>query len=193
MMAAMEVSVIRIPDGLPQWNLVIAYLRLRKAVFIDRMEWPLYDCDGIEFEQYDTVHSVYLIAHDANGVLGGARLLRTSDRIGSGRFVYSYMIRDACRSLLPGLPADLCHAPPPSDTGVWELTRLAASNSAKVGGVILLAANAFLQSEGAKCCLFLAPPAFMRMAERMGFDPQPLGDIKQNTNGRFLVFSCAVK
>jgi acyl homoserine lactone synthase len=123
--------------------------------------------------------------------VGGARLIRTDWRFGSGKMVYSYMIRDAYLEHLPGLPADVCADEPPVDPETWELTRLTAI----VPGVaeqILTAANEFLKGIDAKRCLFLGPPAFMRMARGMGYAPKPMGRITGNQDGRFLAFSCAV-
>ena len=187
-----EVSIVRIPEGISKWDLVNRYMRLRKEVFIDRMAWPLYQLEEIEFEQYDTVHSVYVIAHSGNEVFGGARLLQTSKSVGVGRYVYSYMIRDACRNLLPGLPSDLCDDLPPTDPQIWELTRFATLKSAGVGALILNATNGFLKTEQATHCLFLAQPSLMRMASRMGFRPEPLGGLKRNEDGKFLAFRCSV-
>jgi len=188
----MEVSIIRIPDGLSNWDLVGKYMRLRREVFINRLEWPLYQLDDMEFEQYDTVHSVYAIAHECGEVRGGARLLRTSQTIGSGKFTYSYMIRDACRNLLPGLPQDLCFNDPPVDRNIWELTRLVSRNTPMVAAKIMAATNQFLKEQDASCCLFLARPSFMRMAARMGYRPVPMGGVKKNQDGSFLAFGCDV-
>ncbi len=187
-----EISVLSIPDGLPRWHLVADFLRLRKEVFIDRLAWPLHARDGFEFEQYDTVHAVYIVAHRGDAALGGARLLPTTHRVGEGRYVYSYMIRDACRGILPGLPADLCDAPPPVARDTWELTRLATLGDLKVATAILQAVNAHLKSQGARQCLFLAPPALLRMAARLKFAPRALGALKANADGSFLVFGCDV-
>lgn len=188
----MDVSIIRMPEGLSKWYLVTQYLRLRKDIFIDRMSWPLHHVDAMEFEQYDNAHAVYVIAHEGACVLGGARLVRTDKTFGSGTVIYSYMIRDAWRKLLPGLPSELCDAEPPADPKVWELTRFASDNSARVGAAILTATNDFLKAEGATTCLFLGPPAFMRMAKRMSFSPKPLGNITGNADGQFLAFACDV-
>lgn len=187
-----EVSMLQVPGGLDRWNLVVDFLRLRKEVFMDRLGWPLYAREELEFEQYDTVHAVYAVAHIRDRVLGGARLLPTTHRVGQGSYVYSYMIRDACRNILPGLPGDLCDEPPPVDPETWEMTRLATLGDAQVGAQILLATNAHLKSLGVQRCLFLASPTFMRMARRMGFVTTPLGDIKSNADGRFLAFSSQV-
>lgn len=100
-----RLTIIRMPGGFQRYDLVRAILRLRKAVFIDRMYWPLYQYDTIEFEQYDTFNAVYLIAHDGAQVLGGARLIRTDQVIATGKIKYSYMIRDAYNGHLPRIPA----------------------------------------------------------------------------------------
>mgnify|MGYP003670290162 CR=1 FL=1 len=52
--------------GTDQWDLVTAFLKLRRAVFIEKMEWPLYQAEDMEFEQYDRVDTVYVIAHIGN-------------------------------------------------------------------------------------------------------------------------------
>lgn len=129
----------------------------------------------------------YVVAHRDGEVVGGARLMPTTRRLG----VYSYMIRDACRGLLEGMPRNLCDVVPPVRADVWELTRFAA-NEQGVGEAILRVANDHLRSLDASACLFLGPPAFMRMAKKLGWAPHPLGGIRGNHDGRFLAFECAV-
>lgn len=187
-----EITVVRMPGGFSRYDLVREFFKLRKAVFIDRMDWPLYQYDEIEFEQYDTFQAVYLIAHDGETVLGGARLIRTDRVIGTGKVRYSYMIRDACEGLLPDMPTNLCFERPPTDAKVWELTRLATVAGTDVARELLHATNRFLRAEGADECLFLGPPAFLRMAKGMGYQPRRLGPTVANDDGAFLAFSCAV-
>ena len=189
--APAEVSVLQFPKDGPRWNLVAKFLELRKTVFVDQMNWDLYHRAAMEFEQYDYFGAVYIVAHQGARVVGGARLIRTDWKFGSGKMVYSYMIRDAYLAHLPGLPANVCADEPPVDPETWELTRLTAT----VPGVaeqILSAANEYLKGIDAKRCLFLGPPAFMRMARGMGYEPKPMGRITGNQDGRFLAFSCAV-
>jgi acyl homoserine lactone synthase len=186
-----EISVIRLPDGWAKWNLVCDFLTLRKAVFIDEMHWDLPHTDEWEWEQYDALDAVYVVAHRGGEVLGGARLLRTDRKAGVGRLRYSYMIRDAYLGHLPGLPSDICEGEPPVTDTAWELTRLAV-RSARLGAAILNATNGFLKEEGAKTCLFLGFPAFMRMARSMGYDPRPMGKLTGNGDGKFLAFQCGV-
>lgn len=187
-----DLTIIRMPDGASRYDLVVAFLKLRKEVFIDRMDWPLYRYEAIEFEQYDTFNAVYIVACQNGEVIGGARLIRTDQRIGMGEVRYSYMIRDAYYDLLPGMPSTLCYDEPPSCPEVWELTRLVTLRNTKAAQDILRAANDFLKREGAEHCLFLGSPAFLRMAKGMGFQPKRLGPIVRNDDGAFLAFSCEV-
>ncbi len=188
--------VLRMPEDASRWNLVTEFLQLRKQVFVDRLCWDLETLDLMEFEQYDSFAATYVIAeHSATGrVAGGARLLRTdhASPTCSGSLKYSYMIRDAVRGLLPGLPTDLCAVSPPVDPKTWELTRLVSDGTSGVAENLLRVVNAYLASKGAARCLFLGPAAFMRMARGMGFQPEPLGQLVRNASGRFLAFACEV-
>ncbi len=179
--------------GTDHWDLVTAFLKLRRAVFIEKMEWPLYQAEDMEFEQYDRVDTVYVIAHIGNRVVGGARLLRTDHIGGAGKVRYSYMIRDAYLGLLDGLPAAICDTDPPFSANVWELTRLISDETAGVAELVLEATNDFLVEQKATRCLFLGPPAFMRMARSMAFQPNAMGKIQSNPDGRFLAFECPVR
>lgn len=184
----MQVSILTLPKGASRWNLVTQFLRERKRVFVDRLDWQLHHAAAMEYEQYDDPATVYVIAHEADTVLGGARLVRTDRSFG----IYSYMIRDAYRKQLPGLPSELCHTAPPVDPKVWELTRFVSLNNVQVGAAILRAADDWLGQQAATQCLFLGPPAFMRMAKKMGYNPIPMGAVVGNQDGRFLAFSCNV-
>lgn len=188
----MKISVVQMPDGTVDYDLVVSFLELRKEIFVDQKDWPLYSYERLEFEQYDTFGAIYIIAHEGRSAIGGARLVRTDHRIGTGVVEYSYMIRDAYMGLLPGMPPDLCFKVPPSDSSTWELTRLASLPSTNVAGLILDRANEFLASKNAATCLFLGPPAFLRMAKTMNYEPRRLGPIVRNNDGAFLAFSCKV-
>lgn len=190
-----DISIISIPGGIPKWHLAVQFLSLRKRVFVDAMQWSLFHDDDLEFEQYDNYgRTTYVIAHRGNEVIGGARLLRTDTVLGSaGGLQYSYMIRDACLGLLPNMPTALCEGEAPVSGRIWELTRLVSdSKDPSVNQAILSATNEYLWEIGASECLFLGPPAFMKMAKRMGFTPKPLGKIQGNKDGRFLAFGCDV-
>lgn len=190
-----EVSIVNFPHGARKWQLVSDFLSLRKRVFVDSMRWSLVHDNDLEFEQYDNYsRTTYVLAHHGDSVIGGARLLRTDSTMsGVGKVQYSYMIRDACLGLLPNMPTELCDQEAPVSADMWELTRLVTeSKDPTVGQAILSATNEFLWQLSASDCLFLGPPAFMKMAKRMGFDPTPMGKIQGNEDGRFLAFSCSV-
>ncbi|SMO93763.1 acyl-homoserine-lactone synthase [Paracoccus laeviglucosivorans] len=188
----LSIRILQLPGDAPHWQLVMRFLELRKQVFVNDMKWQLFHDEGIEFEQYDTIGTIYIIAHRGEKVVGGARLKRTDCLIGHGKYVYTYMIRDACYDLLPGMPNNLCYDEPPVDHDIWELTRFTVSGEPGVAPEILKRTNAYLHGLQGKACLFLGPPAFMRMAKKLGFMPEPLGPISGNEDGRFLAFKCAV-
>ena len=189
-----SVSVLTFPESLDNWDLVRSYFELRKKIFIEKMAWTLYQIDGVEFEQYDTMSdTVYIVAHCGRKAVGGARLRRTDCSTGNGNVSYSYMIRDAHLGILPQLPDNMCFEVPPVDTRVWELTRLVAVGDLSINRAILEKANDFLLAQAAERCLFLGPPAFMRMAKGMGWKPSPLGPVVGNEDGRFLAFQCDVR
>jgi acyl homoserine lactone synthase len=187
------IEVVELPFQIGQFDLVCKYLKLRKEIFIDRMAWPLGQHQGIEFDQYDTFDTTYVIAHRNREVVGGARVKRTDKGQCNGRSMYEYMIRDAHLGLLPGMPQRLCNETPPISRDAWELTRLVALPIRGLAENILEAANDYLFRVGAKGCLFLGPPAFLRMAERLGWTPKKLGDVVENADGKFLAFACAVR
>lgn len=187
----LKVSVVKLPTDVTDWDLASKFLHYRKEVFVDRKAWALQVAEGNEFEQYDTFDTAYVIAHVDRAVVGGARLKRTDTTWGKGKVVYSYMIRDACLGLLPGMPTDLCYDEPPVDPAAWELTRFAAQVPG-VGDAILRRANEYLFKQGATRCLALGSPAFMRMAGRAGWPVSRLGPLSGNQDGRFLAFECSV-
>ena len=190
----MEISIISMQGPETRWDLVHRFLELRREVFMDSKDWNLHAHEGIEFEQYDVCgFATYIIAHDGNDVIGGARLLRCDTEIGSGEIRYSYMIRDAVRGVID-LPADLCWTAPPTDHQSWELTRLiSVDRSPATAKQILDVANLHIRRQGGQRCLFLGGPAFMRMARSYGYQPTPLGALVSNIDGRFLAFSCTVR
>lgn len=190
---AYTVRVVQYPDGIAHWDLVNSYLKLRKEIFIDRLDWPLFHADDLEFEQYDSFDTIYIVACQGNQVVGGARLRRTDQLSGGGQLRYSYMIRDACLGLLPGLPKNLCHAIPPMDKSVWELTRMVVNGPRDVTRIILQATNDFLCRKDASSVLFLGSPAFLRMARSWNWPAHQLGPVTGNADGRFQVIECPVR
>lgn len=185
--------VVRFPEDAKRWHLVTAYLKLRKEVFVDRLDWPLFYAEDLEFEQYDSFDTTYIVACQGDEVVGGARLRRTDQRSAGGILRYSYMIRDAYLGLLPGLPNDLCFDMPPESDRVWELTRMVVNGPKDITRKILETANEFLRDHDAASILFLGSPAFLRMARSWNWPAACLGPVTGNEDGRFQVFECPVR
>lgn len=188
-----SIKIVRLPDGVESWHLVNDYLKLRKQVFVDRLEWPLFYAEEVEFEQYDSFDTTYVICLKGREVVGGARLRRTDHYSGQGSLRYSYMIRDACLGYLPGLPDELCDELPPSDAHTWELTRMIVNGPKSLTEMALEEVNRFLLAEGATTCLFLGSPAFLRMARRLSWPARPMGPVCGNADGRFQVIEVPVR
>lgn len=101
-------------------------LRARHELFIQHNRWELPEDSGMEYDQYDTPASRWVVIHDDDGqVLAGNRLTPTTTRCG----IYSYMIRDAQRGLLDTIPAELLFDEAPVDAKVWESSRVFVSHS----------------------------------------------------------------
>lgn len=189
---APSVEIIQLPHGVRYWNLVDDYLRLRKDIFVDDKAWSLFHADGVEFEQYDTLDTVYAIASRGSRVIGGARLRRCDWTTGQGAYNYSYMVRDAYRGILPGLPSDLTYSEPPVSPDVWELTRFTVNRDAELVVMLLRSINDYLFMSGARSCICLGSPAFLRVARRLGWPVERLGPERGDSTGKFLTFSFSV-
>lgn len=89
-------------DALP------ALHRLRHRVFVERQGWELPVYHGMEYDQYDTPASVYLLWRDGDGIARGVARLNPTDR--------PYMMRDLFPHFVEAVPL-------PNSPEVWEGTR----------------------------------------------------------------------
>jgi acyl homoserine lactone synthase len=80
----------------------------RYQVFVESLGWSL-PCEiGVEWDQFDRLNTIYVIAKEAGGeICGCARLLPTTG---------SYLLSE----VFPYLLGDM---PPPRDPQIWELSR----------------------------------------------------------------------
>lgn len=102
------------------------YLALRKAFFVDTLNWGIPHNARVEMDQYDNPLAFYSLVLDDDGdVIAGARTLPCSANWGS----HSYMLRDAALGNLAEIPA-LIEPDMVTDT-VWECTRLVVSDKVK--------------------------------------------------------------
>ncbi|WP_107495549.1 acyl-homoserine-lactone synthase [Thalassobius sp. I31.1] len=157
----------------------------RKAEFHDRMGWDI-PCMGApsvapdadeglaEADIYDRLDTYYVIASDGDGHLkGNARLIRTTAAFAAGTTEWSYMVRDATRGLLPGMPENLSHYTPVS-SDVWEMSRFQAED-AKTTIALFRAAAQFLKSQGATGTVAFSRSGFVKLLTRIGYPSEQVG------------------
>jgi acyl homoserine lactone synthase len=155
-------------------------LRARRETFIVRNQWDLPEANGMEYDQYDTPASRWVVVHDEAGqVLASNRLTPTTAKCG----IYSYMIRDAQRGLLDTIPSNLLYQEAPVAADIWESSRLFVAHDVPAG--IRRKVHARLISEiatasrglGARICLTLLAANWPRWAARVGVDMTAMGPV----------------
>lgn len=98
--------------------------RLRCRVFHDRLGWDVQTRDGLEIDEYDALHPIYLLVRGNSGAVSGCvRLLPT---------IGPTMLRDTFPSLLHGQPMR-------ASLAVWESSRFALdiSDTPAKGGMAI--------------------------------------------------------
>ncbi|MCX8509684.1 MAG: N-acyl-L-homoserine lactone synthetase [Rhodobacteraceae bacterium] len=156
------------------------YFRARKETFITLRHWDLPQALEMEYDQYDTPASRWIVVHDDAGkILAGNRLTPTTMKCG----LYSYMIRDAQRGLLDSIPSNLLYDEAPVTDRIWESSRLFVSHDipasirrkvhARLISEIGLAARAL----GASNCLTLLAANWPRWASRVNVDMKAMGPV----------------
>jgi len=155
-------------------------LRARRELFIGHNKWDLPEALGMEYDQYDTPASRWVVVHDEFGqVLAGNRLTPTTAKCG----IYSYMIRDAQRGLLDTIPSNLLYDEAPVSEQIWESSRLFVAHNVPAG--IRRRVHATLISEigrssralGATSCLTLLAANWPRWAARVAVDMTAMGPV----------------
>lgn len=115
-------STILSYDNIHQHGPLFAnFMRARHQAFITERGWDLPSAMGMEFDQYDTPQSRWVVLHaaDHDTVLGGFRMTQSTAQCG----VYSYMIRDARNGLLATIPPTIVDGDAPQAPDLWECTR----------------------------------------------------------------------
>jgi N-acyl-L-homoserine lactone synthetase len=155
-------------------------LRARRELFIVRNKWNLPEALGMEYDQYDTPASRWVVVHDETGrVLAGNRLTPTTARCG----IYSYMIRDAQRGLLDTIPQHLLWEEAPVAEHIWESSRLFVSPDVpaairrRVHAQLIAQLGTTVRSLGASHCLTLLAATWPRWADRVGVRMKAMGPV----------------
>lgn len=158
-------------------DLLVNYLRARHAVFIDRLKWDVPETEGMEFDQYDTPMCRWAIIHEFGEVLAGVRLMPTTAKVG----IYSYMLRDAQRGLLEGIPHDVLFFDAPVEKRVWEASRLFITDSVPaqrrnaVQSLLMDQMGKIARANGASHVIGIVPAVFARWLRRLGLSAVPVG------------------
>ena len=157
-------------------------LRARRELFIVHNKWNLPEAMGMEYDQYDTPASRWVVVHDAEGkVLAGNRLTPTTTRCG----IYSYMIRDAQRGLLDTIPANLLYEEAPVQDQIWESSRLFVSHDVpssirrRVHAQLIAQLGETVRGLGATHCLTLLAATWPRWADRVGVKMKAMGPVME--------------
>ena len=157
-------------------------LRARRELFIVHNKWDLPEALGMEYDQYDTPASRWVVVHDADGrVLAGNRLTPTTAKCG----IYSYMIRDAQRGLLDTIPAHLLTDQAPIGDHIWESSRLFVAHDVpssirrRVHAQLIAQLGDTVRSLGATHCLTLLAATWPRWADRVGVKMKAMGPVME--------------
>jgi N-acyl-L-homoserine lactone synthetase len=155
-------------------------LRARRELFIVHNKWQLPEAMGMEYDQYDTPASRWVVVHDEDGrVLAGNRLTPTTTQCG----IYSYMIRDAQRGLLDTIPANLLLETAPVAPHIWESSRLFVSHDVpasirrRVHAQLIAQLGDTVRNLGATHCLTLLAATWPRWADRVGVKMKAMGPV----------------
>ncbi|NEY91221.1 acyl-homoserine-lactone synthase [Tabrizicola oligotrophica] len=157
-------------------------LRARRELFIVHNKWNLPEAMGMEYDQYDTPASRWVVVHDVEGrVLAGNRLTPTTTGCG----IYSYMIRDAQRGLLDTIPSTLLYDEAPVAPHIWESSRLFVSHDVpaairrRVHAQLIAQLGETVRGLGASHCLTLLAATWPRWADRVGVKMKAMGPVME--------------
>lgn len=158
-------------------DLFVSLLRERKKIFIDRLHWSLPEAEGMEFDQYDTPLSRWIVVHEFGEILAGIRLTPTTARCG----VYSYMLRDAQKGLLESLPTDVLFFEAPVNPRIWEASRVFVSRDVPAHRRLAIQAALVEQliktarDHGATHVIGIVPSVWSRWLRRLELSAVPVG------------------
>lgn len=175
----MEVTTLSYENLHNHGELFANMFRARHRTFIVQNHWNLPEANGMEFDQYDTPASRWVVVHQLGEVLAGVRLTPTIHRCG----IYSYMIRDAQNGLLETIPAHLLFGPAPVDPQIWESSRVFVAEDVPAKERLMVQMQLIhemvtsARSLGATSVLGMIPEHSPRLARRVGLDCIPAGPV----------------
>ena len=170
-------------------ELFVNLFKARRRSFILRNHWDLPEAEGLEYDQYDTPASRWIAVHEGNEVLAGIRLTPTTAKCG----MYSYMIRDAQKGMLEGIPSDLLYFEAPVDPNILESSRVFVSSSVpsnlriKVQTDLMMELISTARSMGAQKVLGMVPAVWSRWIGRLNMKAEPAGPVMEIDGARVQV------
>src|SRR5262245_28339161 len=104
----------------PDCRVLLAEMfRHRYQIFVREKGWDLKSYNGLEFDNYDTAETIYLVEFDGKAKIGASMRLAPTDRA----------------SMLADCFPDMCERDLPRGNDVWELTRGAVSANLRRSGI----------------------------------------------------------
>ncbi|WP_372884704.1 acyl-homoserine-lactone synthase [Shimia sp.] len=167
----MKSTVLSVENMSSYGSLYVDFLKVRRQVFVEDKGWGLPVVDGMEFDQYDTPFSRWIVIHEHGEILAGVRLIPTTAKCG----MYSYMLRDAQLGLLDQIPPDILLVEAPVKKEIWEASRMFIS--ANVPSHRRLVIQTILMEDmvntardlGASHVIGIVPAVWSRWLRRMNF------------------------
>ncbi len=153
------------------------YLALRKQFFVDTLGWTIPHDDMHEMDQYDNPAARYSLVVQDGAVIAGARAMPTTAEWGQT----TYMLGDACRGKLAGIPANLVRLNDVTPQ-MWECTRLVIAPS--VEGIaartecLRLICEGLVEmalAEGATELMSLSNLWLLRSLKKIGYSAELMG------------------
>ncbi|SNT17067.1 acyl-homoserine-lactone synthase [Tropicimonas sediminicola] len=160
-------------------NAFYEFLRIRKRLFVDTLNWDIPHNDDVEMDQYDNPLAHYSLVIRDGEVIGGARTTPVLAHWGP----HTSMFQDALNGRLKDIPADLLEADFDAASS-WECTRLSIAETVTTAkdrteclDLIVDGLARTAQAHGATTLVSLSPPPLLRALRRLGHDVTRIGRI----------------
>jgi N-acyl-L-homoserine lactone synthetase len=143
-------------------TLLAEMFRHRYQIFVREKGWDLKTHNGLEFDDYDTAETIYLIEFDGGEQIGASMRLNPTDR--------PFLLQDHF--------ADMCEREIPRGKDTWELTRGAVSADLRRSGIYGRVICAMVEAAllwGVKKGIGIFSVEYLMKQMRFGLDAKPLG------------------